>query len=164
MIESLCIVVSILSSTLKSTTAEIIIPFKHSAVAFLPVQIPNRHILFSSTLLLAADDHIDNDNPLAPNASRQEEERDTIRVRIWKALASGKELSLKQLGAVVGEGQQGDLRAHLVHVEKQAKTLKNKNVDWRKRRGLPTTNVKKTNKLRIKIRKEGKNDVYIRLG
>lgn len=163
MIEPLCIIVTILSSTLKSTTADIILPFKHSAVAFATVQIPNRHILFSSTLL-AADDHIDNNNPLVPNASHQEEERDTVRVRIWKALASGKELSLKKLGAVVGEGQQGDLRAHLVHVEKQAKTLKNKNVDWRKRRGLPTTNVKKTNKLRIKIRKGGKNEIYIRLG
>jgi hypothetical protein len=64
----------------------------------------------------------------------------------------------------VGERRQEGLKAHLQHVEKQAKTLKNKNAEWRKRRGLPTANVKRINKLRIKTRLGNKNEVYIRLG
>ena len=66
------------------------------------------------------------------------EPQDTIRVRIWKALsqAQSKEMSLQQLGAIVGERKIGDLKSHLVHVEKQAKTFGNKSKDWKKRRGL----------------------------
>lgn len=93
-----------------------------------------------------------------------EGEDDTTRVRIWRVLASGEEHSLKQLGAAVGERGLGDLKVHLQHVEKQAKTLKNKNEKWRERRGLPTTNVKAVNKLRIKLRRGNKNEVFIRLG
>ena len=95
-------------------------------------------------IFLASDG---NDDILPP-----EGEDDTTRVRIWRVLASGEEHSLKQLGAAVGERGLGDLKVHLQHVEKQAKTLKNKNEKWRERRGLPTTNVKAVNKLRIKLK------------
>lgn len=61
-------------------------------------------------------------------------ETDTVRVRIWKALASGDEWSIRDLGAAVGERRQGELRAHLKHVEKQAQTLRNKSMAWRERR------------------------------
>ena len=64
------------------------------------------------------------------------EPTDTVRVRIWRALASGEELSMRELGAAVGERRQGELRAHLKHVEKQAQTLRNKSIRWRERRGL----------------------------
>jgi len=94
---------------------------------------------------------------------KEEDDRDTVRVRIWRALASGEELSLKELGVATKERSRGDLRAHLRHVEKQAKTLRNKNMEWRKRRGLPTENVKIVNKLRIKTRLV-KKEMYIRLG
>ncbi len=92
---------------------------------------------------------------------------DTIRVRIWKALASGEELSLKELGSIVGERKLGDLKDHLSHVEKQAKTLKNKSNEWRERRGLITVygrNNRKVEKLRLIIRRGKKNIVYVRLG
>ena len=91
------------------------------------------------------------------------EELDTIRVRIWRTLSSGEEMTLKQLGIAVGERRLGDLKSHLVHVEKQAKTLKNKNTEWKERRGLSQIDTKKLNKMRIKMRKGGKNDVFIRL-
>ena len=91
------------------------------------------------------------------------DERDTIRVRIWKALSSGDELTLKELGSVVGERKLGDLRDHLSHVEKQAKTLKNKSEEWRKRRGLETNN-RKIDKLRLIIRRGKKNNTFVRLG
>ena len=102
-------------------------------------------------------------NPTAFLILPSEGEDDTTRVRIWRVLASGEEHSLKQLGAAVGERGLGDLKVHLQHVEKQAKTLKNKNEKWRERRGLPTTNVKAVNKLRIKLRRGNKNEVFIRL-
>jgi hypothetical protein len=57
-------------------------------------------------------------------------ETDTVRARIWRALAPGDELSLKQLGAAVGE--QKDLKSHLKHVAKQSETIKNKSTDWRR--------------------------------
>jgi hypothetical protein len=86
---------------------------------------------------------------------------DTIRVRIWKALASGEELTLKQLGAAVGE--HNDLKSHLTHVGKQAKTLKNKSIKWRQRRGLPTDNVQKINKRCLKMRRGNKKELYVKL-
>ena len=72
-------------------------------------------------------------------------------------------MSLKQLGVAVGERNQGDLKSHLKHVEKQAKTLKNKNSEWRERRGLPTTDVRAVNKVRLKYRKGKRNEIYVRL-
>jgi len=67
------------------------------------------------------------------------------------------------LGAMVGERRTGELRTHLQHVEKQAKTLKNKNAEWRKRRGLSLSDTKRVDKLRIRIRRGKKNEVYIKL-
>jgi hypothetical protein len=91
----------------------------------------------------------------------EEENEDTVRVRIWRALASGEELSLKQLGLIVGERK--DLKSHLVHVEKQAKTLKNKSNEWRERRGLSITDSKKNNKLSL-IKRRDRREIYVRLG
>ena len=64
-----------------------------------------------------------------------EEPDDTIRVRIWRALATGREMSLAELSKLVGESR-SDVRHHLGHVEKQAKTLASKSSEWRVRRGL----------------------------
>lgn len=97
---------------------------------------------------------------------------DTIRVRIWRELASGKEMTLKQLGVAVGERRIGELKSHLVHVEKQSKTLTNKSIQWRQRRGLCSPEIgntdeskelRRTNKLRIRMRKGSQNQVFIRL-
>lgn len=84
--------------------------------------------------------------------------QDTIRVRIWRALASGKELTLKELGAVAGERRQGELRAHLQHVEKQAQTVRNKSAKWRERRGLDS----KVEKCKLLTRTK-KNITFVRL-
>jgi hypothetical protein len=89
-----------------------------------------------------------------------EEPEDTIRVRIWRALASGDELSLTELAKAVGESRRlSDLKSHLVHVEKQAMTLKNKSFQWRERRGI-SQDVGKT--LRLKKRRV-KKEIYFRL-
>lgn len=79
-----------------------------------------------------------NDESQSDKSNNATEPQDAIRVRIWKALSQGQsqEMSLQQLGAVVGERKIGDLKSHLVHVEKQAKTFGNKSKDWKKRRGL----------------------------
>ena len=107
------------------------------------------------------------------NQSRDEVE-DTIRVRIWRTLASGNEFSLKQLGAVVG--QRKDLKSHLAHVEKQSRTLKNKKIEWFRRRGLlssdldnndvvvSSSELRKIKKLRLIQRRGSKGEVYVRLG
>jgi hypothetical protein len=91
----------------------------------------------------------------------EEENEDTARVRIWRALASGEEISLKQLGSIIGERK--DLKSHLGHVEKQAKTLKNKSNEWRERRGLSITDSQKINKLRL-IKRRDRNETHVRLG
>ena len=107
-------------------------------------------------------------------SDKEEEEgaEDTIRVRIWRALASGDELSLSKLGQAVGERRLGELRSHLVHVERQAKTLRNKSVDWKVRRGLISNKQSSDNdpspfaskaKVRLKTRKGKKNEVLVRL-
>ncbi len=90
---------------------------------------------------------------------------DTVRVRIWRALAAsfGEELTLKQLGAEVGERRVGELRNHLKHVQKQSETLRNKNSEWKERRWLPTLDTKRTDKLRVTIRRGKKNEIYIKL-
>jgi len=164
MLPFLYVAINILSSKLVPATSNTIAPHINPTVAFQSVPILNRWVC--SPHLLAVSDPNDNDffiKTEVPSIDSNDEEQDTVRVRIWRALAPGKELSLKHLGALVGERQKGDLKAHLQHVEKQAKTLKNKNADWRKRRGLPIDNVKK-NKLRIKKRRGDKNEVYVRLG
>ncbi len=110
--------------------------------------------------------------------NENDDDNDTIRVRIWRALSSGEEMTLQQLGKAVGERnmKMGDLKHHLSHVEKQAKTLKNKSLQWRKRRGLfdsdtDTTamnttrfNNRKVDKLRLIQRRGKKNIVYVKLG
>lgn len=95
------------------------------------------------------------------------EEDDTIRVRIWRALvaAAGDELSLRQLGSIVGERK--DLKSHLVHVEKQAKTIGNKSKEWRERRGLLLENLdsssrKLNKKLRI-VKRRDRKEIYVKL-
>ena len=109
------------------------------------------------------------DYPIEP-----EPENDTIRVRIWRALASGEELTMTQLCKQVGERNRGDVRSHLTHVERQAKTIMNKSDEWRIRRGLlpvGETNddgdggsaVAGAKKLRLKMRKGTKNELFIRL-
>ena len=106
------------------------------------------------------------------------EEKDTIRVRIWKALASSKgdEISLTQLCKLIGVRNKGDVRSHLIHVERQAKTIQNKSNEWRVRRGLlpldDTNNsqdgsakgrVGGAKKVKIKRRRGAKNEEFIRL-
>ena len=94
---------------------------------------------------------------------------DTIRVRIWRSLASGREMSLMSLasevGGVGGTGtalRRADLRHHLTHVERQARTLGNKSDAWRERRGLPPRAGGK--KMSIRTRRRGpRNEVFVRL-
>lgn len=93
----------------------------------------------------------------------EDEPEDTVRVRIWRALAAqnGREMSLAQLANTLGE-RRSDVRHHLSHVEKQCKTLQSKSEDWRLRRGLPAANTKK---LSIKTRRKGgkRNELFIKL-
>mmetsp|Transcript_8894 Transcript_8894/g.11131 ORF Transcript_8894/g.11131 Transcript_8894/m.11131 type:complete len:159 (+) Transcript_8894:67-543(+) len=90
-------------------------------------------------------------------------EKDTIRVRIWQALASGDEMDMKQLGSAVGERNIGELKSHLTHVEKQAKTLSNKSKDWRERRGLSVGSqaMKNSKKVRLRKRRGNGNKFYV---
>ena len=107
------------------------------------------------------------------NTQPVEEEKDTIRVRIWKALVSSnnKEISLTQLCKLIGVRNKGDVRSHLIHVERQAKTIQNKSNEWRVRRGLLPINIDDTDtkvsggikKLKIKRRRGAKNEEFIRL-
>ena len=71
----------------------------------------------------------------------------------------------------------GELRSHLVHVERQAKTLRNKSDEWRIRRGLVRPGDIKSGdkvnedlsplafkkKIRLRMRKGKGNEVFIRL-
>jgi len=71
----------------------------------------------------------------------------------------------------------GELRSHLVHVERQAKTLRNKSDEWRIRRGLVRSGDIKSGdkvnedlsplafkkKIRLRMRKGKGNEVFIRL-
>ena len=63
--------------------------------------------------------NVDGQDGDAPDIDHAETEKDTIRVRIWRALASGDEVSMTQLCKRVGE-RRGDVRSHLKHVERQA--------------------------------------------
>lgn len=128
-----------------------------SSIAFLSPRPAHRRL--PATLQSASTSFpSENERPDKENGSPD----DTVRVRIWRALASGEELSLSELSKAVGERRLGELRSHLTHVEKQAKTLKKKSEEWRKRRGLPPKDNKKS-KMRLKMRK-GKKEVYVRLG
>jgi hypothetical protein len=134
--------------------------------ALIATSIANRHACFSSSdaasfqisgraTILAFGVSCDDGD------TSEEENEDTVRVRIWRALASGDEFSLNQLGSIVGERK--DLKSHLVHVEKQAKTLKNKSNEWRERRGLSITDSKQINKLRV-IKRLDRKEIHVRLG
>ena len=107
-----------------------------------------------------------------------EEEKDTIRVRIWKALVSSnnKEISLTQLCKLIGVRNKSDVRSHLIHVERQAKTIQNKSNEWRVRRGLIPLDIDTDSqdgggskvsggvkKLKIKRRRGARNEEFIRL-
>ena len=74
-----------------------------------------------------------NNNNNNNNNSQPEEEKDTIRVRIWKALVSSnnEEISLTQLCKLINVRNKGDVRSHLIHVERQAKTIQKKSNEWR---------------------------------
>jgi len=82
-------------------------------------------------------------------------------VKIWKALADsyGEELSMKQLGSIVGERRLGDLNSHLGHVEKQAKTIGNKSKEWKERRGLDHH----IQKVKVIKKKKAKGMIFIKL-
>lgn len=89
-----------------------------------------------------------------------EEPEDTTRVQIWRALASGEELSLTELAKAVGESRRlSDLKSHLVHVEKQAMTLKNKSSQWKERRAISQDAGKTLSLKKRRVKKE----TYFRL-
>ena len=145
---------------MKAKTIAVACSLPHTALA------PTKRCAFISCLTNTSCDHLDvktlkladisPDNDSAPS--------DTIRVRIWQALAPGDELSLSQLSKAVGERHLGELRPHLTHVERQVKTLGNKSNEWRIRRGLPPVgDGGQQKKLRIKFRKGKRNEVYVRL-
>ena len=77
-----------------------------------------------------------------------EEPDDTVRVRLWKALADGTERSLTELSVTLNETR-SNIRFHLTHVEKQAKTLSSKSTEWRLRRSVPNSSMKLTLTKRI---------------
>ena len=119
------------------------------------------HRQFKCSMILTAADKRNQ----AMNTIPTSDPEDTVRVRIWRVLAAspGKELTLKELGTKVGERRTGELRNHLQHVKKQSGTLQNKKNEWKERRGLPTSDTKRTDKLRVRIRRGQKNEVYIKL-
>ena len=91
---------------------------------------------------------------------QSDEDFDTIRVRIWRILSSGEEISVTQLSKQLGESR-SDVRSHLKHVERQAKTIRNKSNEWRVRRGLSP--VASPKKMQLKKRRGAKNEVFIKL-
>jgi hypothetical protein len=147
-----------------SSSRQVLLVNAHKSSAFVvPVHNYSRVMVRKQhhRLLLVMENSNKRDILNAPDdMSEDDDDEDTVRVRIWRALATGQELSLKQLGAAVG--QHRDLLSHLKHVEKQAMTLKNKNAEWRERRGLPTENVPKVNKWRLKQRRK-KKELFLRL-
>jgi hypothetical protein len=106
------------------------------------------------------------DEDVAPSGKDSySEELDTVRVRIWRQLADGKELSLTQLSNAVGERKLGNLRSHLTHVEKQAKTIRNKSDEWRVRRGLSPVGSEAgaPRQMKLRFRKGKKNEMFVRI-
>jgi hypothetical protein len=90
-----------------------------------------------------------------------DDELDTVRVRIWRILMENDEMSLKELSRAVN-AKPSDVKFHLGHIEKQAKTLANKSSEWRERRGIPTGT--RTVKVKKRLASKGKrNEVFIRL-
>jgi len=122
----------------------------------------------SVAAMTATNDNFDSSKPgqqrtgeaqqVEQDSAAEEGAPETIRVRIWQALASGEELSLQELSKAVGVNSFGDLRSHLRHVERQASTLGNKSEAWRRRRGLPEA--LRTNRLRLQKRHAKKSVFY----
>ena len=100
-----------------STGNNSIIQYNKQSISTIPVS-----VCYSSGGSGGQEDDIP--NIINNNTQPLEEEKDTIRVRIWKALVSsnGKEISLTQLCKQIGVRNKGDVRSHLIHVERQAKT------------------------------------------
>ena len=112
------------------------------------------------------DGVVEHDPPLVGDGSSSEEEEETIRVRIWRILADGKERTLQELGKAIGHHR--DLRSHLKHVARQAETLQTKSRDWRIRRGLPAEakgDLPRMDKIRLTMRKgKRRKETFVRLG
>lgn len=95
---------------------------------------------------------------------------DTVRVRIWRTLvaAGNAGISLTELSKAVGGERKKDVLFHLKHVERQAKTIANKSLAWKTRRGLlleedgDESKAKNISKATIQKQRKGK-DIYIRL-
>lgn len=134
----------------------------HKADAFQPQLLSSISVRHYSPLPLARNSNQSDDTV---QDSDSDEQLDTIRVRIWRQLADGKELSLSQLSNAVGERRLGELRSHLTHVEKQAKTIRNKSDEWRTRRGLSPVAGKAgaPRKMKLKFRKGKKNETFVRI-
>ena len=113
------------------------------------------------------DGVVKHDPPLVGDGSCSEEE-ETIRVRIWRVLADGKERTLQELGKAIGQHHHRDLRSHLKHVARQAETLRTKSKDWRIRRGLPAEakgDLPRMDKIRLTMRKgKRRKETFVRLG
>ena len=165
-----------------STGNNSIIQYNKQSISTIPVS-----VCYSSGGSGGQEDDIP--NIINNNTQPLEEEKDTIRVRIWKALASsnGNEITLTQLCKLIGVRNKGDVRSHLIHVERQAKTIQNKSNEWRVRRGLLPLDIDAdtgsqdgsakgskvggakgrkvggAKKLKIKRRREAKNEEFIRL-
>ena len=89
-----------------------------------------------------------------------EEPDDTVRVRLWKALVDGTERSLTELSVTLNETR-SDIRFHLTHVEKQAKTLSSKSSEWRLRRNVLHSSMKL--KLTKRIGKGKRHEVFYKI-
>ena len=86
---------------------------------------------------------------------------DTVRVRIWRALIDGREMSLMDLSKAVNQ-KPPEVKFHLQHVEKQAKTLANKSTEWRQRRNIPPST--RTIKLKKRaVSKKKRKELYYKL-
>ena len=130
---------------------------------------PARHCDGSSVLRIFSQSDGTAQTPKERDSdSDSNEQLDTIRVRIWRQLADGKELSPSELSNAVGERRLGELRSHLTHVEKQARTIRNKSDEWRIRRGLSPVvdnNGKAIapRKMKLKFRKGKRNETFVRI-
>ena len=150
------VIVCLASFVIREGVAFVVAP---KAVIVANERILHRHFKYS--IILAAADKRNQVGNTIPESDPE----DTVRVRIWRVLAAspGEEMTLKELGTKVGERRTGELRNHLQHVKKQSETLQNKKKEWKQRRGLPLSDTKRTDKLRVRIRRGQKNEVYIKL-
>ena len=153
----------------------------HEATAFQPHLLPSTSLRrhpslplkriydgYSSVLRIFSQSDNTSRTPKEGEDLGSDEQLDTIRVRIWRQLADGKELSLSELSNAVGERRLGELRSHLTHVEKQAKTIRNKSDEWRIRRGLSPVvgnngKAGAPRKMKLKFRKGKRNETFVRI-